>query len=126
MRYTLKVCPKTLGTALYVLGSSTLDALPIRVTHWWPVGRHRVDAYKPMVEDLMSLDGRELDTVGVGPGSGCFREPVSGMTVWLIGEGQTLPAKTEETPVRGPKTTLETRWMHGRWEKLTKRGWVPA
>ena len=29
----------------------------------------------------------------------------------------------DERPVPPPRTSLETRWRNGRWERNTKRGW---
>ena len=49
-----------------------------------------------------------------------------GPTVSLPGGGKQLPEFHETTPIAPPKQrgkALQVRWMNGRWEKLTARGW---
>ncbi len=53
----------------------------------------------------------------------------SGLWYNLKDGGRTKPAFVEETPIPCPKVRagIETRYMNGGWEKLSKRqGWVPA
>jgi hypothetical protein len=49
---------------------------------------------------------------------------------WVRGElsnlGQTASLSIEITPIPCPKCRRETRWHNGAWQKLMKKGWVPA
>ena len=122
LKYRIHATP---GKAVYILGAMALDAEPILVTRWWQVGRFRASPYKPVVESVSDLDGREVQPSSLG--GGCFHEPQSGYYFWLINEGQTKACRTDEEAIPPPKTKCQTRWYNGRWQKLYKRrGWVDA
>ena len=74
------------------------------------------------------IDGVALRDLG----SGAFQvdDPnFPALTVRLIEGGRTVPEFFHEVAAPLPKVRrgVETRWHHGRWEKLLKReGWVLA
>lgn len=97
---------------------------PTLVKQWWP-----------LYPDALTLEGaRERGLLGLEarhePGGGAFSiwDPHWRRTMRLMlpQGGQTKAVKIEHVPISPPKTRLPTRWREGKWEKETKRGWVPA
>lgn len=100
---------------LYVAMRDVLYDEPTEITNFYPLG---AQAY-----GMDSFIGRQLTLR-----DGLFRDEYGRLYALEHGPS-TKPALTERRAVpepaqRGKK--LETRWMHGRWHKLTRNGWVAA
>lgn len=96
------------------VGMTLIDE-PIEVFRYWP---------------LPSASGRvQGGERCYYPGDGFYLVVTHGwgaLNFRLPDGGSTKATRIEEVRVPRPKTRLEVRWKSGRWEKLTKRGWVDA
>jgi len=92
------------------------DYEPVKSVLYWPIGRVQGIAF---TEDLIGKEAHSID----GGAYKVRRAPYEWVTVVLKDGGRTLPIKVEEFPIPKPKTKMETRYLHGRWQKLLKSGW---
>jgi len=102
---------------LYVVHSDTDYDAPVLRRLWYPIGVKADGFHHHIGTRLKSLgDGLYQPYYGASP-----------IKYRLVDRGRTLPAFSEEEPVPPPKTSVETRWRAGRWEKYLKRAvWVVA
>ena len=95
---------------------------PTRIRQVWPIESLRTEGMSYCRNDeaigkpASVTDGRVSCYLGNGN--------------WVKGAlpdgGKTKATILETTPIPRPKCRVETRWHGGRWEKLTRRGWVAA
>lgn len=90
---------------------------------WWEIVQTKASPYgfeRPAEGDKVRYNG-----IGTDEWVACHPETlrVTG-TVWTRNKAD----KTETVSAPSPKVRagIETRWHDGRWEKLLKKGWVPA
>jgi hypothetical protein len=108
---------------LYVVNRWPMSDEPEVITSWYPTG---IPA-----RDYPDYLGQRLECLGSGqyrpegPRVNGFRPQ---FVFALLKGGDTLPEFTEREPLPCPKVRkgTETRYCQGRWEKLLRKGWVPA
>lgn len=111
------------GGKLYVVYASEDYSRPSRTTLWWRVVQTTASAYgfeRPAAGDVATSGGG---------GQWSTRNPVThrGTGGVSTGNGSAESEFREETPVLPPPARgKELRWMYGKWEKLTAKGWVQA
>lgn len=101
---------------------STDHSKPQLISHVWEMERWRTHGMSYAGEneavgrDATIRDGRVSCYLGQGN--------------WLYGElgngGNTPAVSIDITDIPKPRTRVETRWQYGRWEKLTRKGWIAA
>jgi hypothetical protein len=100
---------------------------PERITHVW-----HLETWPPPMDDedreiRKKYEGMETVAFRSFGGNWEVRIPCGSSSRAVILSGSAKAIETHTDPVPRPKTTKETRWKDGRWEKLLKtRGWVPA
>lgn len=101
---------------------ATLYNEPKTVRQIWPLGYYKFSGMSYC--DLAAAIGKpariDQGRVSVYLGNGNY------LTGDLLNGGKTQSIKTETLDVPRPKCRTETRWHDGRWEKLWRKGWVPA
>jgi hypothetical protein len=112
-----------LGPGKYGFESiSTAYNEPEQIRHVWPLvslrthGMSYCRADEAVGKQATCVDGRVSCYLGNG-------NYVSGELPEL---GSTKAVILETKPLPRPKCRSETRWYHGRWEKLLRKGWVAA
>lgn len=98
---------------LYITTTDTMFNEPVRYTQFWPTGLRSADYPKWIGKDVSYL--------------GDLLYGLQGWNSTKIRLSSDKCEFIEEQAVPIPKTRgLDTRWHNGRWEKLTKKGWVIA
>jgi hypothetical protein len=110
--------------ALFVLYETTLDSEPKIFYRWWRVQRTTADHYGY----ARPSDGDSVRYAGSGHWHATEKATGRGCGSVYTGDGSTQAEHVEEVSAPAPKVRrgVEVRWASGRWEKLLKRGWVPA
>jgi hypothetical protein len=106
------------GTArevIYVRHESARYDEPVRDVIWWRVRRVQRNPYRP----AWPKSGDRVESSGHDDWHG------PGYSVWFPGY-QTGRTAVEPIPRPKVRAGIETRYRYGRWEKLLKKGWVPA
>jgi hypothetical protein len=111
---------------LFVLYQTSSYSKPEITYMWWLIESVKGNSYhcdRPEEGDIAvyQSDGRTWQT----------RRPDthrSTGTVWTVGDGNTKADHVETVSAPSPKVRngIEIRWHEGRYEKLLKKGWVPA
>lgn len=107
--------------ALFIVYETTLDSEPTLKRLWWRVEHTKGEPYSgrtPLAGDTCTSSGNNWH---------CSREGC-GLTGSVYAAGNREAEIVEFEPVPRPKVRkgIETRWHYGKWEKLTKKGWVPV
>lgn len=107
--------------ALWVLYETTEDAEPKLHHLWWKVESIAGTGYE------RPEDGDDVKYRGDGYWTVTRPDNHRHCGTVHTGSGSTKAHRRVVTSVSCPQTRgKETRWNQGRWEKLLKRGWVPA
>jgi hypothetical protein len=106
---------RTRDGCLFVAYKTTFENAPIERTLWWAVQRVIGDPYSAR----RPSEGDRVTHTSSGMWS-AYRDGSTGIVIASKNEATFV----DDVPVAPPKTKLETRWRHGAWEKLTKKGWV--
>jgi hypothetical protein len=109
---------------LYVVWDNVSELHPVITRMWWPVEQSAGCAYnanRPSSGDIAvnQHDGRWVT----------HREsPTISRTgsVYVDGKKQAERVETINVPCPKVRAGVETRWYQGEWQKLLKKGWVPA
>ncbi len=105
--------------AIFVRYETNWSHEPVHHTMWWRVDRVTSSPYThgwPKTGDVVTSNGSNHWS---GPG----------YSVWFPGDRECERSETRPIPCPKVRAGIETRWNRyqgGRWEKLLKRGWVPA
>lgn len=109
---------------LYVLYETASDSKPEITYLWWLVEKTIGNPYH--------CDRPEPGDVATYRSDGTWSthrpDTCSSSGSVYTGHGDTKATHSETVSAPGPKVRagIETRWYRGHWEKLLKKGWVPA
>lgn len=107
---------------LFVLYETALENEPTIKFIWWAIESTAGNPY----HCSRPLEGDTVTYRGNGQWSAHNSDNQSTGSVYT-GAGDSEAAHVEYVSAPAPKTRgKEARWYQGRWEKLLKRGWVPA
>jgi len=121
MQGTIEIANEgTSKEAIFVRYETVWSSEPVRQVMWWRVQRVDRSAY------AVGLVHPKPGDVVVSHGSNHWSGP--NYTVWFPGDQQAERETREPIPCPKVRAGVETRWnrYESRWEKLLKRGWVPA
>ena len=102
------------------MSAETLSSEPVTLTYYWPFFRV---AYK----DVKDLEGMEAHRLAPGIYSAWYPSGIS--RHFALQDGmETKPLDVVRVAVPCPKVRkgIPVRWESSHWQKLLKRGWVPA
>jgi len=100
---------------LFIMTKSRSFDEPITICNYYAIG-----VASKHYQDRIGLHVRYAQS-----GGGVYYD-LEGQAYRLEHGGQTKPTYSETIPIEKPKTRLQIRYVRGRWEKLTSKGWKIA
>jgi hypothetical protein len=100
----------------------TLYNEPKRVRQVWALSAVRTSGYSYCrIQDAIGKPATCTDAR-----VNCYLGQGNSVAAVIDGGGSAKAIIHEILPVPRPKCRVETRWYDGQWQKLTRKGWIPA